>query len=78
MYSAVLATLTPEELEATLGEHPDLLARLKSGDTSAFEDILESVGGATVGQVTGRLRTMLSAADKRRLEKAFIRQLRDE
>ena len=41
---------TPEELEAKLADHPELLQRLKSGDTSAFEEIFEVVGGADVGR----------------------------
>jgi hypothetical protein len=46
---------TPEDLEATLADHPELLERLKRGDSSAFEEILEVVGRASVGEVTVRL-----------------------
>jgi len=73
---AVVATPTVEELEARLDEHPELLARLKSGDYSAFDDILRAVGGATVGDVKVILKPKLDPADVDRLEKDFIRRLR--
>ncbi len=46
---------TPEELDAALEEHPELVDRLVAGDTSALEDIFEVVGGAKVGEVTVRM-----------------------
>lgn len=39
------------ELEAKLDEHPELVERLKAGDTTALTEILE-VAGARVGTVT--------------------------
>jgi hypothetical protein len=46
---------TPEDLEARLAGHPELVERLKRGEPSAFEEVLEVVGGARVGEVTVRL-----------------------